>query len=169
MPRRTLIFSLFTIAMAAAAMAAAQKSQTAGLPDGPGKQILGTVCTECHSLDEVTKFKGYYSKENWRDIVRTMVADGALLKDADVPVLIDYLTKAFPREFPDGPEKKLVETACSGCHPIADIRKVDGYLDKDDWTDLIRVMAAKGAKVGEGQIQTLAEYLSSTFPRLKRN
>src|SRR5262245_5276039 len=113
MSKRFFLFSLFTMTLAAGTIAvAAQKSQTAGMPDGPGRKILDTVCTECHSLDEVTKFKGYYSKDNWRDIIRTMVADGARLKEADTPTLIDYLTKTFPKDLPDGPEKKIVEKAC---------------------------------------------------------
>jgi cytochrome c5 len=63
------------------------------LPDGDGKKILQTSCTACHDLTEVTKFKGYYTRDDWRDIVKTMVAYGASVKADDVDVLVDYLTK----------------------------------------------------------------------------
>jgi len=63
------------------------------LPDGDGKKILQVSCTACHDLTEVTKFKGYYTRDDWRDIVKTMIAYGAMVKDGDVEVLVDYLTK----------------------------------------------------------------------------
>ena len=43
------------------------------LPDGEGKKILESRCTSCHELTEVTKFRGYYNRAQWRDIVVTMV------------------------------------------------------------------------------------------------
>jgi cytochrome c5 len=63
------------------------------LPEGDGKKILQASCTACHDLTEITKFKGYYSRDDWRDIVRTMIAYGAMVKMSDVEVLVDYLTK----------------------------------------------------------------------------
>src|SRR5262245_13078289 len=108
-----IIRSMLIIAVAATAVFAASQKETvskeaAALPDGPGRKILDTSCTFCHSLKEVTKFSGFYSKENWRDIVTTMVLDGARVDKAQFPVLVDYLAKTFPREFPEGPEKKLL-------------------------------------------------------------
>src|SRR5262249_18251288 len=97
-----LLWIAFTTVTAAFAMAQPQTQ----LPDGEGKKILESVCTVCHSLNEVTKFKGFYSRENWRDIIQTMVADGAPLKETDSPVLLDYLAKTFPKDFPDGEGKK---------------------------------------------------------------
>lgn len=63
------------------------------LPEGDGKKILQTSCTACHDLTEITKFKGYYTRDDWRDIVKTMIAYGATVKESDVDVLVDYLTK----------------------------------------------------------------------------
>ena len=63
------------------------------LPDGPGKQILDASCTSCHGLDEVTKFKGFYTRAQWRDVVVTMVDYGAKVGPADVEVLADYLAE----------------------------------------------------------------------------
>jgi cytochrome c5 len=64
-----------------------------GLPDGPGKRILDASCTACHGLDEVTKFKGFYTRAQWRDVVVTMVDYGATVAPADVEVLADYLAE----------------------------------------------------------------------------
>jgi cytochrome c5 len=61
------------------------------LPDGPGKKILLRACTTCHDLDEVTKFKGYYTRAQWKDIVGTMKEYGATVAEGEVDVLSDYL------------------------------------------------------------------------------
>ena len=72
--------------------------QTDELPEGDGKKILQASCTGCHNLTEVTKFKGYYSRDDWRDIVNTMIEYGAAVKQSDVEVLVDYLTKALGKK-----------------------------------------------------------------------
>ena len=87
---------LITIPFAIAAFAAGRQ-EPGELPEGAGKKILETACTTCHDLGEVTKFKGFYAKEDWQDVVITMVKYGAPVKESDIPVLVDYLAKAFPK------------------------------------------------------------------------
>ena len=65
------------------------------LPEGDGKRILLASCTGCHELTEVTKFRGYYTRDEWHDIVRTMIEYGAKVQDKEVDVLVDYLAKNF--------------------------------------------------------------------------
>jgi competence protein ComEA len=60
-------------------------------PDGEGKKILLSSCTSCHELTEVTKFRGYYDRRQWRDIVVTMMEYGAPVDEKQVDVLADYL------------------------------------------------------------------------------
>jgi hypothetical protein len=67
------------------------------LPEGEGKKILQTQCTSCHELSEVTKFRGYYTRAQWRDIVITMVEYGADLKKPEVETLADYLAQHLGR------------------------------------------------------------------------
>jgi cytochrome c5 len=161
--RKAALWFLATIIIASVAWGAAQNAQQQ-LPEGEGKKILETACTVCHSLKEVTKFQGYYARENWRDIVRTMIADGAALTDAQVPVLVDYLTKTFPKNFPDGEGKNILETACSGCHAAGDVRRFDGYYTRNDWQDLVRTMIADGAPLKDDQATVLVDYLTAVFP-----
>ncbi len=75
--------------------ASSQSSSTPSdeLPDGEGKKILQAQCTSCHELTEVTKFRGYYNRAQWRDIVVTMVEYGADLKKAEIETLADYLAQ----------------------------------------------------------------------------
>jgi hypothetical protein len=68
------------------------------LPDGPGKKVLQRTCTTCHDLDEVTKFKGYYTRAQWKDIVVTMREYGAVLEDQEVDALADYLAGAIGKK-----------------------------------------------------------------------
>jgi virginiamycin B lyase len=67
-------------------------------PEGPGKQILQTACTTCHDLDEVTKFKGFYTRAQWRDVVVTMVDYGAKLQPGEIDALADYLNQHFGKK-----------------------------------------------------------------------
>jgi cytochrome c5 len=68
------------------------------LPPGQGRTILQTSCTVCHDLTEVTKFRGYYNRAQWQDIVATMIGYGANIKKEDVDVLVDYLTQSLGRK-----------------------------------------------------------------------
>ena len=63
------------------------------LPQGAGRQILISACTSCHNLREVTKFSGFYGREQWRDIVLTMMDYGAPVNAKEVEVLSDYLAQ----------------------------------------------------------------------------
>src|SRR5688500_12616836 len=68
-------------------------AEAEALPGGAGKQILQASCTSCHDLGEVTKFRGYYNRAQWHDIVVTMVQYGAKVEEKDVEVLTDYLVE----------------------------------------------------------------------------
>jgi hypothetical protein len=68
------------------------------LPDGAGKKVLLRACTTCHDLDEVTKFKGYYTRAQWKDIVATMKEYGAALDEGEVEALADYLFAALGKK-----------------------------------------------------------------------
>lgn len=66
-------------------------AQNDGLPDGEGKRILLTACTNCHDLTEVTKLRGFYTRAQWRDLIVTMREYGAAVDEKQVDVLADYL------------------------------------------------------------------------------
>lgn len=99
-PRRALIVA--TAALAAVLVWSPAVPRAAGqddeLPDGPGKKVLLRACTTCHDLDEVTKFKGYYTRAQWKDIVVTMQEYGASLADGEVDLLSQYLADALGKK-----------------------------------------------------------------------
>jgi hypothetical protein len=76
-----------------APVVAADSPGVTALPDGPGRPILQASCTSCHNLREVTKFRGFYNRAQWHDIVITMVQYGADVDEKDVEVLTDYLAE----------------------------------------------------------------------------
>jgi len=92
---KSTLWTLMTLVLAAAAFGAVQNAKPEDPPEPEGKKILDTACTTCHSLKEVEKFKGFYKREDWQDIVVTMVKYGADVKEEKVPVLVDYLTKTY--------------------------------------------------------------------------
>ena len=82
---------VLTTAMVVSPRAARAAAPEDDLPDGEGKKILIASCTACHDLTEVTKFRGYYTRAQWRDIVVTMRDYGAPVDARQVDVLSDYL------------------------------------------------------------------------------
>jgi cytochrome c5 len=66
------------------------------LPPGPGKELLTTVCTQCHNLTRVTEKK--LSKDEWDDIVDKMAARGARASDEEFDTIVNYLVKNFGKQ-----------------------------------------------------------------------
>ena len=91
------VLAAATVWTSTAALAAAPGDE---LPDGPARKVLQRACTTCHDLDEVTKFKGYYTRAQWKDIVVTMREYGATLADSEVDLLADYLDEALGKKQP---------------------------------------------------------------------
>lgn len=60
---------------------------------------------------------------------------------------------------PDGEGREMVETACTKCHSLAQIRGGAGY-DTAGWRDLMRTMV----DLPEAQANRAARYLASNFP-----
>jgi cytochrome c5 len=154
-------FLIFISIMILPTVFAAASVQNPAVSD-PGQVILNRACTVCHTLGEITKFKGYYGRDQWADVVRTMRADGAQLQDGEVTPLVDYLFKTYGRvDLPEGDGRKILETSCAGCHDLSVVTK--GRLSKAAWQDLIDRMIGMGAKVEDAQVPTLVEYLSKNF------
>jgi len=61
-------------------------------PDAVAANIVNTVCASCHTLDRVKNKMA--DKEGWTTTVTRMQAKGADLTDAQVPVVVEYLTRA---------------------------------------------------------------------------
>jgi quinoprotein glucose dehydrogenase len=66
------------------------------LPSGGAKALIEKTCgTGCHSVEVVTSQR--MSASEWNSMVHGMVARGAQASDAEVIVIVDYLTKTLGR------------------------------------------------------------------------
>ena len=66
------------------------------LPDGPGKEVVLNVCTQCHDLQRVRRER--LSPEGWSEILLAMLNEGAPLTDKDFAAVLRYLSKNFRPE-----------------------------------------------------------------------
>ena len=63
------------------------------LPDGPGKELVLNICTQCHDLQRVRRTR--LSPEGWLEILENMLNEGAPLSEKDLPDVLRYLARNF--------------------------------------------------------------------------
>ncbi len=63
------------------------------LPDGPGKQMVETVCTQCHNLNQIRNSSGY-TKQHWQELIGNMADLSGSPKQRDE--IVNYLATNFP-------------------------------------------------------------------------
>ena len=85
---RALIALTFCIVTAAPFAAMAQE-----LPSGPGDEIVERACQNCHGLDQVTST--HHDADGWRATITQMMANGAVLTDAEQDAVVKYLSANF--------------------------------------------------------------------------
>jgi cytochrome c5 len=66
------------------------------LPDGPGKQLVLNICTQCHDLQRVRRER--LTPEGWLEVLESMLNEGAPLSDKDLPDVLRYLARNFKPE-----------------------------------------------------------------------
>jgi len=67
--------------------------QQQDLPDGEGKEVFMTKCSQCHALDYATTTRR--TRSGWNGIMMEMMDMGAVLSDEDKTAIVGYLTKNF--------------------------------------------------------------------------
>jgi mono/diheme cytochrome c family protein len=72
---------------------AAQAADGGG--DAAAKKMLEDSCTTCHDLDLVSGQK--LTKDEWQQIVSSMIAKGASLAEKDAPAVVEYLAKTYKK------------------------------------------------------------------------
>ena len=118
------------------------------LPEGKGKEIVKSVCSQCHGLVQVTSFK--MTKAGWQNSVASMVGYGASLTEDDIDVAVQYLTTNFGKavNVNKGTAKEL-ETELS--FTAKEAEEVVRYREKNGnfsrWEDLQKVPGLDGKKV----------------------
>lgn len=138
--------------------------------DEPAK-LVQAACVGCHTLETVTQKRA--TKEEWRDIVKTMIEKskvdkGAALKPDEAAEVIEYLAAKYGRARTadevakrDARGKALVESVCILCHEFARISSE--ALDHDQWAGEIRGMLAEGAPLNDEEFDIVVDYLTKTY------
>ena len=63
------------------------------MPDGPGKELVLSICTQCHDLQRIRRTQ--LSPEGWLEVLETMLNEGAPLPEKDLPTVLRYLARNF--------------------------------------------------------------------------
>lgn len=84
--------SILSLALTAPASVLAQSPQA--LPEGPGKALVETLCTSCHSIATITRAAGFSSADQWHDLFATMIE----LPDAQANTIANYLAEHYPED-----------------------------------------------------------------------
>jgi mono/diheme cytochrome c family protein len=126
------------------------------LADGAGKAILQNNCASCHGLDQITKNEGL-GQDGWKRIIDQMTQYGADINNDQAPVLVEYLAANF------GEGRKILDTTCTACHGLNEVKKFQGFYKREDWQDVVTTMVKYGADLKEPQVPTLVEYLTRTY------
>jgi mono/diheme cytochrome c family protein len=82
----------------------------------------------------------------------------AVLSLAASPVLADDF-----KDLPEGPGRDVMVRVCAQCHSpeIA----AHQTLDAQGWKDLVNQMANNGANASDAEFDTIATYLTTSFPQ----
>jgi hypothetical protein len=96
--RRQLFWPLFGVALAFGAIPLAGQGRGRGgapvnLPEGPAKESIQTLCTTCHTLNNIVN-SGAITREGWQ----TDIGTWSVLPGDQREAIIDYLAKNFPEQ-----------------------------------------------------------------------
>src|SRR5215510_10142920 len=83
---------LLLVPLVTLAQAPAGPAQTPAGPDAVATSLVTTACASCHTLDRVKNKVG--DKDAWTTTVTRMKDKGAGLTDEQVPLVVEYLTRA---------------------------------------------------------------------------
>ena len=83
------IISILLVSLGLTTLAVSQES----FPEGPGRDTLLLVCTQCHSLGKMVAAE--LTAEDWRFIVYDMISRGAPVHQEDIANLTEYLQDNF--------------------------------------------------------------------------
>jgi cytochrome c len=100
------------------------------LISGPGSVLTETKCKICHELQHIKRQP--LSRGEWADNVKNMKERGTPMTEAEMAVILDYLSTYYNREKPapepspdtlasasDDPMEKLLGThGCTACHNV---------------------------------------------------
>jgi competence protein ComEA len=82
------------LVLVTALTAAALPSSAEGLPDGPGKNLVEAICSECHTTERIADQQ--LTRPQWADKVLEMLQEAPDVKQSERDTIVEYLAKNFP-------------------------------------------------------------------------
>ncbi len=145
-------------------------------PDGPVWEVIRKHCTECHGIDDYAFFA--QDRAAWQKLIADRHKSGeADLSEGDRNLLLDWLaakfgpaTKPFPRTyvppeittfFSDPEAIRLLNRACTRCHPLDRVEK--SRKAADAWRVTLVDMRERGAQLSDQELEQLVEWLTRVW------
>ena len=145
----------FAVAIAAFSVAVA----TATAQDTEkGEGIQNNACLGCHDARPIQT--AALDKDGWSSIVDSMIQKGADVKDADKPVLVDYLFRNHG-PLPAGAGKDILLNTCTVCHDLGRVRS--HRVSPEEWEETLLTMLNEGAMLSDQDFPVLLNYLAKNF------
>ena len=119
---------------------------------------MNTACTSCHDLRPIQVQA--LNKDEWSDLVKSMVQKGAELKPEEVPVLVEYLTRK-QGPVPNGAGKNILLNTCTMCHDLS--RITQHGATREEWEDILQSMLNEGAPLSDDEFPVILNYLARNF------
>lgn len=131
---------------------AAGQDQKSSLPDGPGKDSVQKICTNCHDLDTATGTRR--TALGWQRMVEDMVSRGAEASDDEMQAIVTYLTTFYGKVNVNSATaaelEKGLELPAKEAQAIFDYRQKNGkiadfeQLKKIPGVDADKIQAKRG-------------------------
>jgi cytochrome c5 len=128
------------------------------VPSDKGEQIQNAACLGCHDLRPIQT--AAYDKGTWLSVVESMIQKGAEVKDADKPVLVDYLVKSHG-PLPAGRGQGILLNTCTICHDLGRVRA--HTVSPEEWEETLNAMLNEGAMLSDQDFPVLLNYLAKNF------
>ena len=123
-----------------------------------GEQLQNAACLGCHDLRPIQT--AAYDRGMWASVVDSMINKGAEVKDADKPVLIEYLVKSHG-PLPAGAGQAILLNTCTVCHDLGRVKI--HRVSRDEWEETLSAMLNEGAMLSDQEFAVLLNYLSKNF------
>ena len=122
------------------------------------EEMLQKNCQGCHDLRPIQT--SAMTAEGWTKTIRSMIDNGAEVREADIPVLVKYLVQHHG-PLPDGPGKSILLNTCTMCHDLGRIKS--GRRSAEEWEETLNSMLNEGAPLSDAEFPVIHAYLSKHF------
>ena len=144
-------------------------------PQGPPRKVIFQYCTTCHGIDDYAY--NALDRAGWdAHLTKKHLGLDVPLPDAERAILLDWLadrfgptSKPFPRAYvaqevtsflSDTEADALLKRACTSCHELERVN--NARFAPDRWRVVTLDMRERGAKIEDGELERLVEWLGRT-------